>query len=1006
MLNSFRSRNALLFLSLLASLLFLAGCSDKDKKTTPSPTAQVSALEGQVVNPRIAGSPAVAGATVRIGDRTTTTDSSGFFILENVNVPASGKWLVSASKQDFNVAHRIVNVVSGAASHHLTLPITNYDARSSIDPTQPNTISSGNITLELPANAVNGATAGAFAYLTWGDPNTEEGRQMFPGDYFATNDANQTPSILLESIGFIDISVRNADGLVDLTELSEPAKVTVKLPPQFQTGGAQSDRYVAGDSIPWWSYNPNLGTWVREDADTSTPEMDDALVVDIAGELFAEAEITHFSWWNLDQPIDTHACVRVRVVDELGNPIANQSVTVEGRSYDSSYTVETNNQGYASLGVKRSANASNPETFILYSTAKSRKFRYNVTSAAEGNIETDVLFSPTQLGSVITGEGSCVNLENTIEVAFAGTINGRVVNSLEQGVAGLRVFTTIGVGATTGSDGRFTLKVPHNTPLFVVIPDAFFSSDKIETNSGTPIRTLDPILFNPLPSARITANTNMQGLSPNGSATLTAIASDPQGQTLSYAWTASSGTLSANSGSSVNWTAPSTSSGTATITLTVSAGSRQVQRTIEARWNDGVVSSEFKVTVRPFPGLSNADVEGIKVILHSVDGAVVDETVLTNAQGVASFGTRSGARVSYTVIDEISVGGLSMPTASTWLSVPNKPAYTWSLRGDPTLLEECDAPETYTEISASLSNVPEGTQTIEVFGDNYNDTYEYDSVPPNGTLNIRVCNTMLAAGYPLYARAADVQGSSLGNSLLTFPGNESPPTLSFNLAQREQSITVINESGPDELSFELLGRAYPGYAIDLRAQLQDNQLLFDDLQTDYYFTVTGMLENGVYFEQTMPQSVNDDLPAAWVVRLPEFAVQNGVNYNTNTRKISWTTTAPEAVKSVQVNLQRWTDESTLVTWDITAKGDVQEITLPSLPEELWALDLLSSSFIDNRTLSLQAADGVLSFDDLYDQANAFIQTAESVSDLDYMWMFGKYTELAYPIEIEGETELQ
>jgi hypothetical protein len=54
--------------------------------------------------------------------------------------------------------------------------------------------------------------------------------------------------------------------------------------------------------------------------------------------------------------------------------------------------------------------------------------------------------------------------------------------------------------------------------------------------------------------------------------TITCLATDPDGDSLTYSWTATSGTISVSeSGSSINWTSPSTT-GTYTITCTVSDG--------------------------------------------------------------------------------------------------------------------------------------------------------------------------------------------------------------------------------------------------------------------------------------------------------------------------------------------------------------------------------------------------------------------------------------------------
>jgi hypothetical protein len=76
---------------------------------------------------------------------------------------------------------------------------------------------------------------------------------------------------------------------------------------------------------------------------------------------------------------------------------------------------------------------------------------------------------------------------------------------------------------------------------------------------------------------------NPTSVSTGAVSTITCNASDPDGDTLSYTWSATGGTIS-GTGSQVNWTAPS-SSGTYTITCTVSDG------------KGGTASSSVNVTV-------------------------------------------------------------------------------------------------------------------------------------------------------------------------------------------------------------------------------------------------------------------------------------------------------------------------------------------------------------------------------------------------------------------------
>lgn len=102
--------------------------------------------------------------------------------------------------------------------------------------------------------------------------------------------------------------------------------------------------------VPMFAFDEELGTWVEEgtgvleDADgVVLAEADVALLKDgsFDGVVYARASVTHFSYWNVDWPIETHTCVTGTIVDADGDPIAGATVTASGVTYGGTSTPQT-----------------------------------------------------------------------------------------------------------------------------------------------------------------------------------------------------------------------------------------------------------------------------------------------------------------------------------------------------------------------------------------------------------------------------------------------------------------------------------------------------------------------------------------------------------------------------------------------------------------------------------------------------------------------------------------
>jgi hypothetical protein len=183
-------------------------------------------------------------------------------------------------------------------------------------------------------------------------------------------------------------------------------------------------------------------------------------------------------------------------------------------------------------------------------------------------------------------------------------------------------------------------------------------------------------------SPRITAlNASATEVAPSGSCTIGCIANDPDGDSLSYAWSANGGSLS-GTGNSVNWTAPATE-GSYTISVTV---------------NDGQGGS---------------DSDSCSITVEMKFGAI---DIQSSPAGAAVFinGVNTGNITPY-VITNLTPG-----TYSVMLD-----AYHYKYRNQTVIV---NANET-TYINWSLTYAPETTLTIQPNATTGKDTYVYEPTP-------------------------------------------------------------------------------------------------------------------------------------------------------------------------------------------------------------------------------------------------------------------------------------
>ncbi len=274
-------------LYLLTLLILLAfGCKKEsiisDTKTTiPPPTIFIeSEVSGFVINQN--GEP-IEEAEVTWGSNLTTTDQNGFFKLTSI------------------VPDRIAV---------LTVKKENYfEANQSLSPLRENTIDtkvqlierilSGSF-LAMNGGSINVAGGGKvdFAanefktesgnnysgevniYTTYLDPTRPDLREVMPGNLTAVNSSEQLQ--YLKSFGMINVELEGSAG--EKLQISQAAILTIPVPNLLSSD--------APNTIPLWHFDIESGLWVEEGEAT------------LQGNEYV-GEVSHFSWWNCDDNIET-----------------------------------------------------------------------------------------------------------------------------------------------------------------------------------------------------------------------------------------------------------------------------------------------------------------------------------------------------------------------------------------------------------------------------------------------------------------------------------------------------------------------------------------------------------------------------------------------------------------------------------------------------------------------------------------------------------------------------
>ena len=364
-------------------------------------------IEGQVF-----GAGALQGAAVSVAsNRPVFTDATGAFSLQTGDVAVvkndgiNNFIPLEVTAPGYATGNVKVVLVPGQMSYQLSInliqvsdTITNEDVLSNGVEIVSGGIPVGQLT--IPDAAMPDGVTQITGTVTYLDPASNDILAAPGGDLLALPagaDPNVDSPVPLESFGMMEFNLRDQNNN-EITTLNAPAQVCM----QAGSGLAQ------GDTVPLWYYDEAAGLWKEEGQGS---------VDYVNGRLMICGEVSHFTWWNYDRPVNTHSCFKFNFIDETSNTNITslywyaEGITYNGMAPERACDRDANDpvtgsNSISSLTVKRTTDSNNPEQIRVYTVVNGSKFY--LLSDGDGTYS----LTQTQSGATVfdnpAANGSCL----------------------------------------------------------------------------------------------------------------------------------------------------------------------------------------------------------------------------------------------------------------------------------------------------------------------------------------------------------------------------------------------------------------------------------------------------------------------------------------------------------------------------------------------------------------------------------------------------------------------
>ncbi|MEN9569179.1 MAG: hypothetical protein RL172_410 [Bacteroidota bacterium] len=313
-LTLFNKRLLWLFAAILTSfgLLFLSCQKELSSEgidlgiTAPDLSTKINTtVQGFVIDEN---DQPVQGAAVQAGSLSAVTDKYGYFRISNASLVQNAAVLAVLKPGYFKAVKTFI-----ASTNHQTLlriKLLAKNTAGTVSATAGGSCTLGNgLMISLPANGVvNASTNSAYTGTVsiaaqWLNPQATDINQIMPGDLRGLNTAGQLK--LLQTYGMAAVELTGAAGEKLQVANGKKATIHFPLPAALQAS--------APASIPLWYFDEVSGLWKEEGSASKN------------GSTYV-AEVSHFSYWNCDMPLQESVQFTATIVNSAGQPVIGASV--------------------------------------------------------------------------------------------------------------------------------------------------------------------------------------------------------------------------------------------------------------------------------------------------------------------------------------------------------------------------------------------------------------------------------------------------------------------------------------------------------------------------------------------------------------------------------------------------------------------------------------------------------------------------------------------------------
>lgn len=377
---------------LLALFISLTACHSDSEEILEGETTTTTPTVGVAVDGSVLGyvydedDQPIAGASVKLLSKSTTTDEHGVFRFKNIELDQNGTY-ISATKNGYMLGSDMVYARKDVlhTSRIMMFSLNETDRFTSNSGGVISIEGGGKIT--FPANSISSEKGGTSLYngqviVTAKRIATDDTRMddMMPGALVAQDSEGRT--VALGSMGMVAVELRDQSG--NELHIKKDAKATVVFPiADNQKGGAP-------ESIALWSFDESQGIWIEEGA--AKREGDNYI-----------GEVSHFSFWNCDAPFPLiNLCGKVKFADGLAASGYKVKITTDPYGVGYGWTNEDGSFcGKVPKGKKLIIEVSNPP-------CRSDEYLTRVeVGGFETNVELDDILIPSNDTYVFEGEVVC-----------------------------------------------------------------------------------------------------------------------------------------------------------------------------------------------------------------------------------------------------------------------------------------------------------------------------------------------------------------------------------------------------------------------------------------------------------------------------------------------------------------------------------------------------------------------------------------------------------------------